>query len=195
VIRPLARHWLALANSGLAVVIALTILAPLLLRAGRDELADLIYAGYMLTCHEWAFRSLFLFGPQVTYSAAELQSHGVSAVFDFRGSPELGYKLAFCVRNLAIYAAGLAGGLAYAARRGWLPPLSVRAYIVLSAPMAVDGLTQLFGWRESSWQLRVATGGLFGLASVWLLFPRIDRLAAELEPLAERGLQTAGAER
>ena len=40
--------------------------------------------------------------------------------------------------------------------------------------LALDGFTQLFGWRESSWELRVATGLLFGLASAWLVLPRLD---------------------
>jgi uncharacterized membrane protein len=44
-------------------------------------------------------------------------------------------------------------------------------------PMAVDGFTQLFGLRESTWQLRTLTGGLFGLACVWFGFPLLDRTA------------------
>ena len=39
--------------------------------------------------------SFFLFGPQATYSPAELQALGVGSIFDLRGSPELGYKVAF----------------------------------------------------------------------------------------------------
>jgi uncharacterized membrane protein len=40
--------------------------------------------------------------------------------------------------------------------------------------MALDGFTQLFGWRESTWELRVITGLLFGFASGWLVYPRFD---------------------
>jgi hypothetical protein len=40
--------------------------------------------------------------------------------------------------------------------------------------MALDGFTQLFGWRESTWELRVSTGLLFGLASGWLVLPHLD---------------------
>ena len=42
--------------------------------------------------------------------------------------------------------------------------------------MAIDGFTQLFGWRESTPELRTLTGALFGLASVWLIYPRIDAM-------------------
>jgi uncharacterized membrane protein len=40
--------------------------------------------------------------------------------------------------------------------------------------MAIDGITQLFGLRESNWQLRTITGALFGLASVWLAYPYLE---------------------
>jgi uncharacterized membrane protein len=136
-----------------------------------------------LTCHEWPFRAYFLFGPQATYSLSELQAHGITAFYDFRGSPELGYKVAFCARNVAIYAAVLAAGLAYArSGRRWRP-LAFSGYLALVAPLALDGMTQLAGWRESSWELRTLTGLLFGAASVWLIYPRLDRaLAAPSRP-------------
>jgi uncharacterized membrane protein len=55
--------------------------------------------------------------------------------------------------------------------------------------MGIDGLTQLPGWRESTWELRTITGLLFGAANVWLLFPRVDALIPTLfEP---RALRTA----
>jgi uncharacterized membrane protein len=48
--------------------------------------------------------------------------------------------------------------------------------------MAVDGLTQLAGLRESNWALRTLTGALFGLGTLWFVYPY---LADALEP--ERG--------
>lgn len=167
-------HWLAIANTIVAVFLALPFLAPALLALGRADLANLIYASYQLTCHEWPFRSFFLFGPRVTYSIADLQAAGVASIYDFRGSPELGYKVAFCTRNVAIYAGALLAGLALCARRGSrLTGLSFRGYLWLIAPMALDGLTQLAGWRESTWELRTLTGLLFGAGSVWLIYPRL----------------------
>ncbi len=46
--------------------------------------------------------------------------------------------------------------------------------------MALDGFTQLFGLRESNWQLRVLTGGLFALSCVWVAFPYLGRAFAEM---------------
>ena len=39
----------------------LPFLAPLLLAAGFDAPANAIYAAYQTVCHQWAFRSFFLF--------------------------------------------------------------------------------------------------------------------------------------
>jgi uncharacterized membrane protein len=187
------RHWLLALNLLVALFLALPFVAPALLRAGQPELANLIYAAYQLTCHQWPFRAYFLFGPQATYSIAELQAGGVSAIYDFRGSPEFGYEVAFCARNVAIYAAVLAAGLTYAHRRREWTPLSFGAYSMAIVPMALDGLTQLFGWRESSWELRTVTGLLFGAASVWLLYPRLDRAIATLSRTNGRTMPRAAA--
>ena len=102
--RLLERRWLAFANGLTAIFLGLPFLAPLLLRADRADLANLIYSAYQVTCHEWPFRSYFLFGEQLTYSVAELEARGVGSIYDLQGSPELGYKVAFCERNVAIYA-------------------------------------------------------------------------------------------
>ena len=172
-------HWLTLVNIAAALFIALPFVAPALLAAGYAGTANLIYALYRVVCHQWAFRSYFLFGPQPTYGADTLRSLvGDDRVFSFAGSPELGYKVAFCERDVAIYLAVLIGGLACAALRPRLDPLSLVAYLALIAPMAVDGFTQLFGLRESTVELRTLTGALFGLASVWLIYPRIDAVLA-----------------
>jgi len=47
-------------------------------------------------------------------------------------------------------------------------------------PMAIDGTGQLFGLWESSWVSRVVTGTLFGISSVWLLYPYIAEPMAQL---------------
>jgi len=75
-------------------------------------------------------------------------------------------------RNLAIFVGLLAFGVAYAAvRRRQLRAASFPQFALLIAPMALDGVTQLVGWRESTWELRIATGVLFGIASGWFLYP------------------------
>ncbi len=171
----LTAHWLHWLNGLVAIFVGLPFAAPILLAAGHTEVASAIYAAYRLVCHQWAFRSYFLLGPQSTYSLGELGERlGPSAPFGLLGSPDLGYKVAFCERDVAIYLAVLAAGLLYAALRHRLEPLPIPVYLGMIAPMAIDGFSQLFGWRESTVELRTLTGGLFGLSSVWLLYPRLD---------------------
>jgi hypothetical protein len=60
-------------------------------------------------------------------------------------------------------------------------PLSIRAFLFLSAPMAVDGLGQLVGLWESTWWSRVISGALFGIACVWLAYPHVEAGMADVE--------------
>jgi uncharacterized membrane protein len=166
------RHWLLALNLTLAVFLVGALAAPVLAAAGLQGAADAVYAAYHFTCHQWAFRSFFLFGAQPVYSPTELASLALDP-FRFVGDAALGWKMAFCERDLAIYVGLLAVGLAYARRRD-LQPSGFLLYGALILPMALDGFTQLFGWRESTWELRVVTGLLFGLASAWLILPRLD---------------------
>ena len=188
------RHWLLAANVTLAVFVGLPFLAPVLLALGYDRLANLIYVAYQSVCHQWAFRSYFLLGPAWEYGPSVLSGIvGPQTMYGFVGSPELGYKVAFCQRDVAIYLAVLLAGLAYGPLRDRLPSLGLRGYALLILPMALDGFTQLFGWRESTVELRTLTGTLFGVASVWLIYPRIDAVfARDLGPRQAAATASAG---
>ncbi|MBV9133519.1 MAG: DUF2085 domain-containing protein [Chloroflexi bacterium] len=185
------RHWLATVNVAIAAFLLGALAAPALAASGVQPLADWLYAAYHFTCHQWAFRSFFLFGPGAApihvYDQAQLTSSTPDA-FGFVGSPDLGWKMAFCERDLAIYVGLLIVGVWYARRRD-LQPAGYATYAILILPMALDGFTQLFGWRESTWQLRVFTGLLFGLASAWLVLPRLDE-ALGIQPATRH--DTAG---
>ena len=52
-------------------------------------------------------------------------------------------------------------------------------WLLLILPMAIDGTTQMFGWRESTWELRVITGVLFGLGNVWFALPLVQKTLLE----------------
>lgn len=180
----LARHWLAAANLAALVFVALALAAPTLMAAGWVGPAAAIYEAFGFVCHQWPFRSFFLYGREATYSFETLSALAGSQAYSFIGSPELGYKLAFCERDLAIYSAILLGGLVFAALRARVRPLSLPGYLLLCLPIGLDGFTQLLGWRESTWELRLLTGSLFGLASVWLVYPRLERALARSGLLA-----------
>ncbi|MGC8779314.1 MAG: DUF2085 domain-containing protein [Anaerolineae bacterium] len=199
----LTRHWLALFNAIVAVFVGLPFVAPLLMRLGAVGPARLIYWLYQFTCHQLPERSFFLFGAQPVYSVEELEAAGAlpaglnllqRELLRWIGNAELGYKVAICERDVAIYGSLLLGGLLFgvvrqhcAARGLRMPRLPIKAYLIALVPLAVDGGTQLVGLRESTWLLRLITGGLFGLATVWLAYPYVAEAMAE----AAGDLQTA----
>ena len=176
----IARHWLALFNALVAVYLLLPFLAPALARAGLTTPASLIYTVYSATCHQLPERSYFLFGEQPFYSLSSLESSGLSeeqGLFErraFRGNEITGYKIAVCQRDVAIYGSVVGAGLLFGILRGRVRTIGLKFYLVLLIPIALDGLTQLFGLRESNWWLRTVTGALFGGASVWLAYPYIE---------------------
>lgn len=186
----LARHWLAVFNSIVMLFVLAPFLAPTLMHWGVTGPARLIYLAYRPTCHQLPERSFFLFGPQMVYSVIELEAEGgVPAdlnIFQrealrYVGDPQIGYKVAFCERDAAIYGSILLGGLVFGLLRGHAPrrgqalrKLPIKIYLILLIPMGIDGITQLIGWRESNWLLRLVTGALFGLATIWLAYPYVE---------------------
>lgn len=154
----LARHWLAVANGINLAVLGGSAAVPALMAAGLTWLATPLFGSYRLICHQLPYRSFFLFG----------------------------YQMAMCERNVAIYGSMSLAGLLFGLTRGRLRPLPWRWYLALSVPIAVDGFTQLFGWRESTWELRAVTGTLFGVATVWLAYPHLERFAQDILAVGTR---------
>ncbi|MCL5952715.1 MAG: DUF2085 domain-containing protein [Chloroflexi bacterium] len=187
----IARHWLLIANVSLFVFIGLPFLAPILMHYGYTGPAELIYRTYKLTCHQLAYRSFFLFGQQSAYTIDQLRAllsvHNEDFLYwtFFQGNLVLGYKMAWCERDAAIYGSMLISSLIFGLVRTRVKPLDWRLYLVLMTPMAIDGFTQLFGWRESTYELRVITGVLFGVGSVWTLFPHLEMAMREAAGLAQ----------
>ena len=170
-----ARHWLALVNSVLALVLGLAFLAPWLMLHSQTGVGALLYWAYQPVCHQLPERSFFLGGPQPWYSFAELTGHlGYEAPARFVGNLGLGYKVALCERDTAIYAGWLLAGLVYGLFRGRVRQLPWQWLVILGLPMAVDGLLQFFGVLESTWWRRTATGLLFAVGVIWFAFPLLE---------------------
>lgn len=165
VVHFVAHQWLALANLLSAGVVLAAVVAPVLLAFGLETPAAAIYSMLSLTCLQRPDRSYFLLGQQMG------MDH----------------------RMTAIYAVTFLAGLAFLPLRRRLRPLPWKLFFLFALPMAVDGFTQLFGWRESTWELRTVTGALFSLGWVWLIYPwaeahllRMDhQVHAELQALNE----------
>jgi uncharacterized membrane protein len=183
----LAKHWLAAFNLLLGTYLFLPLLAPMLMAYGTPQLGRLIYTVYRPACHQLPERTFFLFGPRMTYTLQELWALGVIMPNDdifarqlFLGAAQVGYKMALCERDVAIYGGMLVAGLAFGLVRKRLGPLPLLAFLLCLIPLAIDGGTQLFMLRESNWFLRTLTGGLVGIAAVWMLYPHLETAFADI---------------
>ncbi len=202
----ISRHWLALFNLMVLLYVGLPFMAPVLMKVGAERPARWIYKAYSPLCHQWAFRSWFLFGPQAAYpralagtalvplsTATGLDENDLVAARAFVGNEQVGYKVAFCERDVAIYGGLLLGGLLFAGVRRRLRPLPIWAWVLFGVlPIALDGGSQLLGAfpflslpvRESTPLLRTLTGLAFGLANVWLAYPYVEESMDESRALS-----------
>ena len=136
------------------VIIGLLLLAaivdPILSFLGLDAIAKPLFHWMHFICAQTPSHSFYLFGHQVC----------------------------LCERCCAIYGSMFLGGLAFVLSKKRLPGIPWWGVILLSIPMAWDGLTQMVGLRESTWELRLLTGALFGLAAIWFTLPFMQKTLA-----------------
>jgi uncharacterized membrane protein len=181
------RHWLAVFNIAIFTYVVVPFLAPIFMHLGLTGPARVLYLVYSPACHQLPDRSYFLFGEQPVYVLQELaaanvlEGEGILERRSYIGDDTLGWKVALCQRDVAIYGALLVGGLLFGALRRRVPKLPFKFYLIFLAPIAVDGLSQLFGLRSSTWWLRTLTGALFGLATVWLAYPYIEESMNDIQ--------------
>jgi uncharacterized membrane protein len=190
----IARHWVAVFSVALALYVGLPFLAPVLMQAGLTGPARLIYLVYSPACHQLPDRSYFLFGEQPVYTLDELEQASVlpgSGLLErrrFIGDETVGWKVALCERDVAIYGAMLIAGMIFALLRGRVRRLPLPVFVLFVIPIAVDGLSQLFGLRTSNWWLRTLTGALFGAGVVWLVYPYIQESMDDIRINIEKKL-------
>jgi uncharacterized membrane protein len=210
-----ARHWLAAFNLAVLVFVGLPFVAPVLMETGATTPARWIYSAYSPLCHQFAFRSWFLFGDQAAYplgraglsgatfgQATGISENDYSAARRFVGNERTGYKVALCERDISIYGGLLMAGLTFSFVRRRLRPLPAWAWLAFGIlPMALDGGTQLLGalpvfssfvpLRESTPLLRTATGLLFGVMNVWMAYPYVEESMSETSALVAAKLAVA----
>ncbi|MBN2043613.1 MAG: DUF2085 domain-containing protein [Anaerolineales bacterium] len=192
----IAGNYLKLINLILVIYVGLPFLAPVLMNAGYEAAAQPIYKIYRLSCHELAFRSWFLFGEQPYYPRASagiegMQTYGQASGYDehdlitardFTGNQQMGYKVAFCQRDIAIYTAMLAFSLIFGLTGRRLKPLPFLVWILVGIlPVGLDGGSQLISqvftilpFRETTPLLRTITGALFGFTTAWFGIPVME---------------------
>jgi uncharacterized membrane protein len=209
----ISKHYLAIFNLFLILYIGIPFLAPVMKKIGWNGPAEAIYRIYRPLCHQWAFRSFFLFGEQAYYphAAANLpgvltfeQVSGITDLTDpnrlqarvFEGNPILGYKVALCERDTAIWSAMAIFGIIYALTGRKLPKLHWLIWVLIGlGPIGLDGFSQLISqipntfirsilpYRESTPFLRALSGFFFGLTTAWFMFPLIEESMADTRRL------------
>lgn len=155
----LHHHWLATVNTILGVWIGIALLTPILYALGLVEPSTTIFHVYRFACDQLPTHSFFI----------------------------AGYQVCLCARCLAIYSSMLLAGLSLAFLRNrhqlkgigqqLMKGIGWKLWLLGMVPMALDGGTQFFGWRESNNLLRVLTGVIFGVATAWFTLPQIEAAA------------------
>lgn len=201
-----SRHYLALFNLFVIIYVGLPFLAPVMMKLGAETPARLIYRGYSFVCHQLSYRSVFILGEQAFYprEAAGIEgllsyheatglseAHEAEALFQsrhFLGDENVGYKIALCQRDIAIYGGILIFGLLYAVTGRKLPALPWYLWIIIGlVPIGLDGVSQLISqppfnfipFRESTPQLRILTGFLFGFSTAWFGYPLVEETMSD----------------
>lgn len=146
------RYWALAITIILGFLVCAALSVPLLTYFGLNEIAKPIFYSLHLIC-------------------AQIPSHSFYI---------LGHQLGMCARNMAIYGSMFVGGLVFVLSKKRLPGIPWWLWILMILPMAYDGLTQMFGLRESTWELRVLTGTLFGLGNMWFALPLIQRTIRQM---------------
>lgn len=178
----------------------LPFMAPVFMKNRMELPANIIYSVYSTVCHQLAYRSFFLFGEQYYYprqlanipaqitfeTATGIDPTNIQDSKNFIGNDKLGYKVAFCERDTAIYASILLFGIIFIISKRKIKGIPWYVWIIIGMiPMGLDGGIQLFSYikmvlpiwvplYESSPLMRVITGGLFGFSMAWYIFPIIE---------------------
>ena len=136
----LARHWLLWANLLVGLYALLPWVSPLLRAVGWSRPGLALFLAYRPLCHQQ---------PELCYRF-------------------LGYQVAYCQRDTAIYTSLFLGGLLFGLLRRRFRPLPAWVFLFAVAPTAVDGVTHLIELVFPDWSLRTQnrwaialTGGVF----------------------------------
>ena len=145
-------YWSHAITVVLGIIVCAALSVPLLTYLGLYSIAKPIFFSLHLIC-------------------AQIPSHSFYI---------LGHQLGMCARNMGIYGSMFVGGLIFVLSKKRVPGIPWWVWLLMILPMAYDGLTQMFGLRESTWELRVLTGALFGFGNMWFALPFIQRTISQM---------------
>lgn len=183
---------------------ACSILPALFANNGNTKAASFGYKFYSVLCHQLAFRSYFLFGEQFFYPRQLAGIGGISTYETVTGVPaediefarayigdqRIGYKIALCQRDVAIYLSLCLFGFIFEISGKKIKTIHWYSWFLIAIfPIALDGFSQLpslaEGWpawfpiRESTPIIRTITGFLFGAGTGWYVYPMMEESIRE----------------
>ena len=182
--------------------IGMAAMPALLMTSGHGSAGKLIYRGFHFLCHQYPWRSWYLKGEQPYYPLISPEGSGIKTIEEasgmplaeihprtFYGNPQMGYKMAVCQRDAAIYVTMALFSLFFFLSRNRIRRVNWKLWFIAGVlPMGVDGIwqmvSQLIPWlpfRESTPFLRTLTGALFGFFTCWYLLPTLERSLREGE--------------
>jgi uncharacterized membrane protein len=148
-------HWATMITWMLGILVFAALSVPFLSYFGLDGISKQIFFALHMVCAQIPSHSFYIFG----------------------------HQLGMCARNFSIYASMFIGSLIFVLSKKRIPGIPWWIWVLMILPLALDGTTQMFGWRESTWELRVLTGTLFGLGNVWFALPLIQKTILESLPI------------
>ena len=151
----LLNYWAHIITAVLGLLVATALSIPFLSYFGLDAIAKPLFFSLHFVCAQIPSHSFYIFG----------------------------HQLGLCARNFSIYTSMFIGSLIFVLSKKRLPGIPWWIWVLMILPMALDGITQMFGLRESTWVLRVITGTLFGLGNIWFVLPFIQKTLDETPPV------------
>jgi uncharacterized membrane protein len=140
-------YWAHVITAILGTLVLIAIAIPFLSYLGLDAIAKPLFYALHYVCAQIPAHSFYI----------------------------LGHQLGLCARNFSIYISMFLGSLVFVLSKKRLPGIPWWVWLLFILPMALDGTTQMFGLRESTWYLRVITGTLFGLGNIWFALPLMQK--------------------
>jgi uncharacterized membrane protein len=215
-----SKYYLWVFNVFVLFYVGMPFLAPMLYKVGATAPATIIYRVYGGLCHQLGYRSWYLFGEQPVYpreaagldqlrsfqEATGVDESGLLAAREFIGNESIGYKVAYCQRDVAIYASMLLFGIIFGLSKKRIRSLPVVLWILVGmVPIGVDGVSQLISqfihgsslegvwrlldfiqYRESTPFLRTLTGSLFGFTTAWFGYPLVEEAMVDARNLLSK---------
>ena len=219
----LGGNWIVMFGFVVGFLVALPFLAPFFMSIGWSVPGRIIYFIYSFVCHQLPERSFFLFGTKISFTVPEIQA-AYQMSFDpmilrqFVGNLEMGWKVAWSDRMVAMFSSLWLFGLVWYPLRNHIRRIPWWGLILFLAPMVIDGSSHAVsdvagigaGFRDTNlWlaalthnlfpstfyagdaigsfnsSMRLLTGVLFGLGTVWYTFPFLDEAFSSMSHVVE----------